>query len=123
MYIVYIPIGQGFMVRGNATGGTLRTTNAMRDFQKKAPTLSEFFRTSSSEKTEATLSYSEDGLFIVPEDFKRFRLNIDFNETYTRQLLQNFHSTATPGEDYGLETLSPAALKFRCLLATRRKSI
>jgi len=110
----YIPIGQGFMVKGNLAGGTLRTTNAMRTFQKKAALSSEFFRSSEpSERTEEEEEeerYTDDGLFIMPEDYKRFRLNLDFNETYTRQLLQNFHAMATPGEDYGLETLSPAAL-------------
>ena len=46
----------------------------------------------------------------MPEDYKRFRLNLDFNETYTRQLMLNFHQTATAGEDYGLETISPETL-------------
>ena len=104
----YIPIGQGFMVKGNGTGGMLRTTNAMRVFQKEAPTLSEFFRTQDNGRSES--NYNEAGLFIMPEDYKRFRLNIDFNDTYTRQLTQNFHHTATMGEDYGLETISPARL-------------
>ena len=106
----YIPIGQGFMVRGNNTGGTLRTTNAMRVFQKEAPSLSEFFRTNDQQQRNTVSTYDENGLFLVPENFKRFRLNVDFNDTYTRQLLQNFHPSATNGEDYGLETVSPAAL-------------
>jgi hypothetical protein len=107
----YIPIGQGFMVKGAATGN-LRMLNSFRTFQKESDGSSEFFRTGDSlERTEEESIYNEDGLFIVPEDYKRFRLNVDFNETYTRQLLQNFHLTATPGEDYGLETLSPAALE------------
>ncbi|MEO8934581.1 MAG: T9SS type A sorting domain-containing protein [Xanthomarina sp.] len=110
----YIPIGQGFMVK-SVGNGNLRTTNAMRTFQKESGGFSEFFRTTNevSRETEATSTeaqYNEDGLFIVPEGYKRFRLNIDFNETYTRQLLQNFHYTATLGEDYGLETLSPDVL-------------
>lgn len=108
----YIPIGQGFMVKGNVSGGTLRTTNAMRVFQKESDGNSEFFRTTSgSSNFDESASYTEDGLFIVPADYKRFRVNLDFNETYTRQLLLNFHHTATPGEDYGLETLSPEALE------------
>ena len=106
----YIPVGQGFMVRGNGTGGTLRATNAMRIFQKEAATLSEFFK-SGNHKSGTEDRYNDEGLFIVPDDFMRFRLNIDFNETYTRQLMQNFHHTATAGEDYGLETISPAALE------------
>lgn len=107
----YIPISQGFMVKGNTTGGILRMTNNMRVFQKESSGSSEFFRTINSENSEVAIpNYTDEGLFIVPEDFKRFRLNIDFNDTYTRQLLQNFHDTATAGEDYGLETRSPEAL-------------
>ncbi|MDB9961452.1 T9SS type A sorting domain-containing protein [Oceanihabitans sp.] len=107
----YIPIGQGFMVKGNGTGGTLRTTNTMRTFQKESDGSSEFFRTSEpSERANEEQRYTDDGLFIMPDDYKRFRLNLDFNETYTRQLAQTFHHTATAGEDYGLETRSPATL-------------
>ncbi len=105
----YIPIGQGFMIRGNATGSA-RTTNSMRAFEKESGSSSEFFRpfsTDNSSSNQNRSSYTEDELFIVSEDYMRFRLNIDFNETYTRQLLQNFHHTATDGEDYGLETISP----------------
>lgn len=47
----------------------------------------------------------------MPEGYKRFRLNLDFNETYTRQLVQTFHQTASHGKDYGLETRSPEALE------------
>ena len=97
------------MVKG-AASGNLRMLNSMRTFQKESAGSSEFFRSSEpSERTEEE-RYTDDGLFIMPEDYKRFRINLDFNETYTRQLLQNFHAMATPGEDYGLETLSPAAL-------------
>jgi hypothetical protein len=110
----YIPIGQGFMVEGNGTGGMLRTTNAMRIFQKEAVTLSEFFRMSnnaqSTPENSEEATYTSDGLSIMPEGYKRFRLNLDFNEIYTRQLVQTFHHTATDGKDYGLETISPKAL-------------
>jgi len=47
--------------------------------------------------------HNEHGLNIVPDDFKRFRINADLEETYTRQLLLNFHDTATNDYDYGLE--------------------
>src|SRR5690606_39381798 len=67
-----------------------------------------FFRTennSSSENIFEETQYNEDGFNIVPADFKRFRINVDFSqgEFYTRQLLMNFHHTATDGFDYGLE--------------------
>lgn len=106
----YIPIGQGFMVESDGTAGSIQFTNAMRVFQKETATLSEFFRLTSDgqfddlpESYEA--QYTEEGLSIMPEGYMRFRLNMDFNDTYTRQLAQTFHNTATDGEDYGLETI------------------
>lgn len=115
----YIPIGQGFMVAGNASGGNLRFTNSMRVFQKQAATLSDFFKptanttgkSNAENDNSVEASYNEYGLSIMPEDYKRFRINLDFNETYTRQLTQTFHHSATNGKDYGLETLSPEAIE------------
>ncbi|WP_033960554.1 T9SS type A sorting domain-containing protein [Psychroserpens jangbogonensis] len=107
----YIPIGQGFMIEGNSANTTARTNNAMRIFVKKGGTQSEFFRT--TENTTISyddLIYNEDGLQIIPDDYKRFRINIDFNETYTRQLLHNFHQSATSDFDYGLESKSSSSI-------------
>lgn len=109
----YIPVGQGFMVEGT-TSGTVRTTNAMRAYEKESGGNSFFFRSSlddgedndDDEDEEEEIQYTEDGLNIVPDDYKRFRINVDFTvgtAEYTRQLLMNFHHTATEGFDYGLE--------------------
>lgn len=107
----YIPIGQGFMVEGRTgSSGTVRTKNAHRVFEK-AGAQSVFFRNSnnSSENTETentVIQFQDNGLPIVPSDYKRFRINVEFttNEAkYVRQLLLNFHETATAGFDYGLE--------------------
>ncbi|MFI0429446.1 T9SS type A sorting domain-containing protein [Mariniflexile sp. HMF6888] len=97
----YIPIGQGFMVEGTATG-TVKAKNSHRVFVKETNVDSEFFKTTNS-KTQKAASTSS-GFSIVPSDYKRFRLNIDFNNTYTRQIAQTFHISATEGFDYGLET-------------------
>ena len=116
----YIPIGQGFMVEGNATTtGTVRAKNAHREYYKESDAASEFFRTENPndidliesndpnetvETTENSNSYQQ-----IPIDYKRFRLNVDFNNVYTRQLVQTFHDTeATDGFDYGLESKSPS---------------
>ncbi|MCK8479893.1 T9SS type A sorting domain-containing protein [Psychroserpens algicola] len=108
----YIPVGQGFMVEGRPTtapGSFVYVKNEHRVFQKESSGNSYFFRNDgSNEDTVSTAeipapTYNEHGLNIVPEDFKRFRLNIVFNQEFTRQLLQNFHHTATDGFDYGLE--------------------
>lgn len=97
----YIPIGQGFMVEGiTGTTGTVRAKNAHRVYEKEG-TDSYFFRTNNP-----GLNYQENGLSEVPEDYKRFRINVDFTvgeNQYTRQVVLNFHDSATPGHDRGLE--------------------
>ncbi|MEM5564915.1 T9SS type A sorting domain-containing protein [Psychroserpens sp. AS72] len=107
----YIPIGQGFMVEGAAGSGSnlIYVKNEHRVFAKESSGNSVFFR--NDNENEANLDipvtqYNELGLNIVPSDFKRFRLNINFNQDFTRQLVQNFHNTATDGFDYGLEAPS-----------------
>ncbi|MGS2726400.1 T9SS type A sorting domain-containing protein [Psychroserpens sp. BH13MA-6] len=105
----YIPIGQGFMVEGSPTtppGSLVYVKNSHRVFEKESGGNSYFFRTSEANTNNVDdngTQYNEHGLNIVPNDFKRFRLNIIFNDTFTRQLVQNFHDTATDGFDYGLE--------------------
>ncbi|KAB8151606.1 T9SS type A sorting domain-containing protein [Kordia sp. TARA_039_SRF] len=115
----YIPVGQGFMVEGSVgSTGTVQTKNAHRVYYKQSNTDSEFFRPANSDNefiteneqntanTEETSPYGE-----IPDDYKRFRLNIDFNDVYTRQLVQTFHDTeATTGFDYGLESKSPSGV-------------
>lgn len=110
----YIPIGQGFMVKG-ATTGSLLTSDSHRVFYRESGTNSEFYRTSVQNQTNHDdqvyeIQYDNNGLQILPSDYKRFRLNIDFNNLYTRQLLHNFHETATPNFDYGLESKVFSAL-------------
>ena len=101
----YIPIGQGFMVKGSANGNLL-ISDSHRTYYRESGANSEFFRTAQQNEsaTNQNGQSTTNGSDVLPSDYKRFRLNIDFNETYTRQLLQNFHHTATPNEDYGLES-------------------
>ncbi len=94
----YIPIGQGFMVEG-AANGVVRAKNAHRTYIKETAANSEFFKNSGEKGKEKENDFSK-----MPNDYKRFRINIDFNNNYTRQLVQTFHYTATEGFDYGLES-------------------
>ena len=95
----YIPIGQGFMVEGTASG-VVKAKNSHRVYIKETHASSEFFK-SSNKKNK--ISKTTNGFSKVPSDYKRFRLNIDFNDTYTRQLVETFHHSATQDFDYGLE--------------------
>ena len=99
----YIPVGQGFMIEGNANGNVF-ITNAQRNFVKESSGSSFFF---GQEEHNEQRTYTENGLNIVPEGFQRFRINVAFNDLYTRQLLMNLHDSATEGFDYGLEGKHP----------------
>ncbi|AUP81140.1 T9SS type A sorting domain-containing protein [Flavivirga eckloniae] len=95
----YIPIGQGFMVVGSANG-VVKAKNSHRVYITEAHADSRFFKSSNTKKKTSKAANS----FVqVPNDAKRFRLNVDFNDTYTRQLVETFHNSATDGFDYGLE--------------------
>ncbi|MFK7748095.1 MAG: T9SS type A sorting domain-containing protein [Kordia sp.] len=116
----YIPTGQGFMVEGSATTtGTVRAKNTHREYYKQSDADSEFFRPTNpndinlieNNNTNETTVSTENTIYYdqIPAEYKRFRLNIDFNDLYTRQLVQTFHDTeATDGFDYGLESKSPS---------------
>ncbi|WP_179020145.1 T9SS type A sorting domain-containing protein [Winogradskyella forsetii] len=112
----YIPIGQGFMVEGAesiAPGSLVYVKNSHRDYVKETATNSEFFR-SANETTsdvDANNQYDENGNFIVPDDYKRFRMIVSFNELYSRELLANFHDSASEGFDYGLEAKRPSEVE------------
>lgn len=94
------PIGQGFLVKG-LTDGTVTVSNQHRAFVQEG-TDSFFFRNANVETSD-----DDNPFYQVPEDYKRFRINVDFNDLYTRQLLHNFHHTATDGFDRGLEGHRP----------------
>ncbi|WP_452221319.1 T9SS type A sorting domain-containing protein [Lacinutrix salivirga] len=99
----YIPIGQGFFIEGAAgipTNTKVYFKNSHRAFYRQSGAESYFFRNSDDTNTN---TLTENGLNTVPSSFKRFRINVGFNEDYNRQLLMNFHHSATAGFDYGLE--------------------
>jgi len=112
----YIPVGQGFMVEGSGgPNGLVTVSNSQRIFVKEDGITSSFFRNASANSTNAAnsninqIQYQDNGLSIVPDDYKRFRVNVDFTvdeSQYTRQLVLNFHDSATMGHDRGLELKS-----------------
>lgn len=87
----YLTIGQGFMVRGNVgTSGIVKTKNSHRSYTNRLQTPSYFFK--NSKKTKS-----------LPLEYMRFKLNVNFNDAYTRQLVYNFNENASEGFDYGME--------------------
>ena len=110
----YIAVGQGFMIEGR-NDGFFKIKNAHRVYKKESvagdnslfyeapPSEVEIFSDGRSPEDENQSQLTSDGYKIIPEEYKRFRLFVEFNGNYTRELLQNFHDSATPGFDYGME--------------------
>lgn len=95
----YAPIGQGFMIRGRATGSPVSVTlrNAHREYYKEAGAYSQFERFSNSANNQP----------IGINSTSHIRLNTIINNANTRQLALTFMPNATDGVDRGIDALSP----------------
>lgn len=91
----YIPVGQGFFVVAEGTGGTIRFRNSQRIFQKEGAS-SVFVR--QTENTSAT-NYNPDG----PDPRMKFRIGFNSVNTIHRQLLLTIDSNATEDIDWGYD--------------------
>lgn len=98
----FIPVGQGFFIGGNTTGGNIVFKNSQRRFIKEANMNSNvMFRNSVSILTDVENndddSYAED-LFL------KIRLGYTSQNNYHRQVLLGFmNENATSGLDYGYD--------------------
>lgn len=99
----YAPIGQGFMIKGKATGAPVSVTlkNTHRSYYKEADVYSQFERVL---KKEDQLNRDNTG----PEQLSVIRLNTIMNNQFTKQLALVFLPTATDGVDRGIDALSPS---------------
>ena len=93
----YAPIGQGFMVKGNASG-TLTLKNAHRAYNKEG-SFSQFERQASPNTTAASPSF-------VVETIPQVRLNTIINNQFTNQIALAFVNHATDGVDRGIDAKS-----------------
>ncbi len=97
----YAPIGQGFMVKGKASGTPVSVTlkNSHREFYKEAGVYSQFERNADnqSESTQNPLTNIN----------AQIRLNTIMNNQFTRQIALVFLPTATDGIDRGIDAESP----------------
>lgn len=102
----YIPVGQGFFVKGSATGGAINYNNNQRIFIKENSSVSyNLFRTTNLNTTEENNTDEE-------ESFMKIRLGYDSADQYHRETLLGFmNQNASSDYDNGydgvsLETLS-----------------
>ena len=96
----YAPIGQGFMIKGKATGSPSSVTinNSHRVYYKESGTYSHF---------EKLSNVSGNNQNIGINTTSHIRLNTIINNVNTRQLALTFMPNATDGVDRGIDALSP----------------
>jgi len=96
----YIPVAQGFMVRGS-NNGNITFNNSQRIFVKESGSNSLFMRNSSDLET-VDLDENE------PDDIKRIRIDFVSAQQSKRHLLLGFtpKNEATPGVDFGYDALN-----------------
>ena len=100
----FIPIGQGFFINGNSSGGTINFNNGQRAFHKEDDIDSNpLFRTATSDKTSKTSNNPD----LIQEDtFMKIRLGFNSNNNHHRQVLLGFmNENATNGIDPGYDAL------------------
>ncbi|MEY2693277.1 MAG: hypothetical protein RIT03_1668 [Bacteroidota bacterium] len=98
----YAPIGQGFMIKGKATGTPVAVSlkNTHRSYYKEADVYSQFERGLDTDEQIKTENATADQLAVI-------RLNTIMNNQFTKQLALVFLPTATDGVDRGIDALSP----------------
>ncbi len=99
----FIPVGQGFFVRGSSTGGTVTFSNSQRAFMKEnAPLSNPLFR----QRMAADALESEDNANdeVIEDTFARLRIGFESPNDFHRQVLIGFmesyaNSGMNPGYD------------------------
>jgi len=101
----YIPVGQGFLVYGNATGGTITFNNNQRAFVKENdPTSNIMFRQTAEPTIVDAKLYNKNDAFTESNTHAKIRLGYVSAENYHRQLLLGFmDDLATDGFDVGYD--------------------
>ena len=97
----FAPIGQGFMVKGKASGSPVAVTlkNSHREFYKESDVYSEFERNANNH-----VAFTQSP---TADQKAQIRLNTIMNNQFTRQIALVFLPTATDGIDRGIDAKSP----------------
>ena len=103
----YIPVAQGFFVKGSATGGTITYKNSQRSFIKENSTSSYTLFRSASPVANSD-NQEDNGDTEVPEEqFMKIRLGYDSANQYHRETLIGFmNQYGTSGYDNGYDGVS-----------------
>ena len=103
----YIPVGQGFLIYGSATGGTVTFDNNQRGFIKETNASSNvLFRNTNQSSVsiiDRSFDNSEDAI-VDNNNFSKIRLGFNSVNNYHRQILLGFmNEFATEGFDLGYD--------------------
>ncbi|NMH28072.1 LamG-like jellyroll fold domain-containing protein [Flavobacterium silvaticum] len=100
----FIPVGQGFFVRANNTGGNIKFDNTQRVFVKEGNADSgPMFRTNQTAEQMPAVASNADDVF-EQDTHPRIRIGFDFVNQYHRQLLLGYMgSPATGNFDSGYD--------------------
>jgi hypothetical protein len=107
----YIPVGQGFFVKGSATGGTITYKNSQRSFIKENSASSYTLFRSASPVANSD-NQEDNGDTEVPEElFMKIRLGYDSADQYHRETLIGFmNQYGSTGYDNGYDGVSMETL-------------
>ncbi len=96
----FAPIGQGFIIEGSATAGSVTIKNSYRSFKKESISsdLTGFEKNANLALTNSIIDASE---------ASQLRLSILLNNQYNRQIVLGFQDNATDGVDRGMDAKSP----------------
>lgn len=100
----YIPVGQGFLLYGSATGGNITFDNSQRAFAKEDNANSNIlFRRNPVSHTAETIANNDDAI-VEEDEFIRIRLGFNSVGGYHRQVLLGFmNEFASWGFDVGYD--------------------
>ena len=108
----FIPVGQGFFVKGNSAGGNLTFTNSQRAFMKEdSGSSTSIFR--QDENHPNVQLYDNDNDEVVSDSFARIRLGFDAPNNFHRQTLIGFmNEHASSGMNAGYDALNIDTLPY-----------
>lgn len=101
----FIPVGQGFFVKGSSVGGTITFNNSQRIFIKETNAASNsLFRVNTSVVNPANANYNNQEDDFTQETFSKLRLGYTSANNYHKQILLGFmNQYATSGIDAGYD--------------------
>ncbi len=111
---LFAPVGQGFMIQGNALGTTVTMRNSYRVFEKENVLTSVFEKTSNATNTNNSnflppiMSVSGfDYTTVSTTDVPQIRINTLLNNQAIKQVVLAFDNEATDGVDHAKDARNP----------------